>query len=304
VASSHIRVGTFQFFAVRRDLESLQALVDHVIARHFPDLAGAENPALGLLDQVMEAQAALVARWVQVGFIHGVMNTDNMSISGETIDYGPCAFMDRYDPATVFSSIDEYGRYAYANQAPIAQWNLARLAETLLGFLHENRDEAVRIATERIEGFPAIYTKHWMAGFRRKIGLAAEEEGDLDLIQSLLDAMQRERADFTITFRALSNGEEPPALADWLPRWRARLAREPQTPEQRRTLMRSVNPAYIPRNHRVEAMIEAAIERDDHAPFEDMLRVLMTPYEEQPGAEIYAEPPGETEMVYRTFCGT
>jgi uncharacterized protein YdiU (UPF0061 family) len=304
VAASHIRVGTFQFFAVRRDVESLQALMEHVIKRHYPELAGAENPALGLLDRVMDAQARLVARWAQVGFIHGVMNTDNTSISGETIDYGPCAFMDRYDPATVFSSIDEYGRYAYANQAPIAQWNLARLAETLLAFLHENREEAIRIATERIEAFPAIHEKHWMAGFRRKIGIISEEEGDLDLIQSLLDLMHRERADFTVTFRELSNGGEPPALADWLPAWRARLARDRQTPEERQALMRSVNPVYIPRNHRVEAMIQAAVERDDYAPFDEMLRVLMTPYEERPGAEIYAEQPQDTELVYRTFCGT
>jgi uncharacterized protein YdiU (UPF0061 family) len=304
VASSHIRVGTFQFFAVRRDLDSLEALIGHVIERHYPELSGAENKALGLLDQVMEAQARLVARWVEVGFIHGVMNTDNMSVSGETIDYGPCAFMDAYDPATVFSSIDEYGRYAYANQPPIAQWNLARLAETLLPFLNENREEAIRIATERIETFPAIYARHWLAGFGKKIGLLSEEEGDLDLIQALLDAMQRARADFTIIFRALSNGEEPAALADWLPKWRERLARDPQTAEERRTLMRSVNPAYIPRNHRVEAMISAAVERADFAPFEEMLRVLMRPYEEQAGAEIYAEPPGETETVYRTFCGT
>jgi uncharacterized protein YdiU (UPF0061 family) len=304
VASSHIRVGTFQFFAVRRDLESLEALIGHVIERHYPELSGADNKALGLLDQVMEAQARLVARWVQVGFIHGVMNTDNMSVSGETIDYGPCAFMDAYDPATVFSSIDEYGRYAYANQPPIAQWNLARLAETLLPFLHENREEAIRIATERIEAFPAIYARHWLAGFRKKIGLMSEEEGDLDLIQALLDAMQRARADFTITFRALSNGEEPAALADWLPKWRERLARDPQTAEERRSLMRSVNPAYIPRNHRVEAMISAAVEQTDFAPFEEMLRVLMNPHEEQAGAEIYAEAPGETDMVYRTFCGT
>jgi uncharacterized protein YdiU (UPF0061 family) len=304
VASSHIRVGTFQFFAVRRDLDSLEALIGHVIERHYPELAGAENKALGLLDQVMEAQARLVARWVQVGFIHGVMNTDNMSVSGETIDYGPCAFMDAYDPATVFSSIDEYGRYAYANQPPIAQWNLARLAETLLPFLHENREEAIRIATERIEAFPAIYAQAWMAGFRKKTGLLSEEEGDLDLIQALLDAMQRARADFTITFRALSNGEEPAALVDWLPKWRERQARDPQTAEERRMLMRSVNPAYIPRNHRVEAMISAAVEQADFAPFENMLHVLMNPHEEQAGAEIYAEPPGETEMVYRTFCGT
>lgn len=304
VAASHIRVGTFQFFAVRRDHESLNALIDHAIARHYPALAGADSKALALLDAVMEAQASLVARWVQLGFIHGVMNTDNTSISGETIDYGPCAFMDAYDPATVFSSIDEYGRYAYANQPPIAQWNLARFAETLLGFLHEDREEAIRIATERIEGFPAIYAKHWLAGFRAKIGLVSEEEGDPGLIRSLLDVMQRERADFTLTFRRLSRGGEPSAVAEWLPKWRERLARDPHAPDQRLALMQSVNPAYIPRNHMVEAMIAAAVDQGDFGPFENMLRVLMNPYEEQPGAEAYAMPSPEPDVAYRTFCGT
>jgi len=304
VAASHIRVGTFQFFAVRQDFEALKLLIDHVIDRHYPQLKDAGNPALALLDAVMERQAALVARWVQVGFIHGVMNTDNSSVSGETIDYGPCAFMDAYDPDTVFSSIDTHGRYAYANQAPIAQWNLARLAETLLSFIDKDREEAIRIATERIEAFPAIYTTHWLAGFRAKIGLASEEDGDLDLVQALLDAMQLARADFTITFRALSNGMEPEALKNWLPAWRERLARDPQTAEERHKLMRAVNPAYIPRNHRVEAVISAAVEQQDFAPFEEMLRVLMTPYEEQAGAETYAEAAPEGEQVYRTFCGT
>jgi uncharacterized protein YdiU (UPF0061 family) len=304
IAASHIRVGTFQFFAVRRDLDSLKALIDHVIARHYPQLQGAENPALGLLDAVIAAQAALVARWMQVGFIHGVMNTDNTSVSGETIDYGPCAFMDAYDPATVFSSIDEYGRYAYANQPPIVQWNLARFAETLLPFLHENREEAIGIATERIEGFPAIYARAWLAGFRAKIGLASEEEGDIDLIEDLLKLMEREQADFTQTFRALTNGEEQPSLADWLPKWKERLSRDPQDIDQRRALMRSVNPAYIPRNHMVEAMIAAAVDQGDYQPFEEMLRVLMNPYEEQPGAEAYAGPSPEPDVAYRTFCGT
>jgi uncharacterized protein YdiU (UPF0061 family) len=304
VAASHIRVGTFQFFAARKDYESLKLLIDHVIERHYPDLKGAENPALALLDAVMERQAALVARWVQVGFIHGVMNTDNSSVSGETIDYGPCAFMDAYDPATVFSSIDTYGRYAYQNQAPIAQWNLARLAETLLAFLNENREEAIRIATERVEAFPAIYTKYWLAGFRRKIGLVSEEDGDLELIQGLLDAMQLARADFTITFRALSNGGEPEALRDWLPAWRERLARDPQTAEDRQQLMRSVNPAYVPRNHLVEEMIAAAVENQDYAAFDKMLAVLMNPYAEQADAEKYAALPPESETGYRTFCGT
>ena len=304
VAASHIRVGTFQFFAARKDFESLKLLIDHVIARHYPDLKGAENPALALLDAVMDAQASLVSRWAQVGFIHGVMNTDNSSVSGETIDYGPCAFMDAYDPGTVFSSIDTYGRYAYANQAPIAQWNLARLAETLLAFLNENREEAIRIATERVDAFPAIYTEHWLAGFRRKIGLVSEEDGDLELIQAMLDAMQLARADFTITFRALSNDEEPEALKDWLPTWRERLARDTQTAEERRALMRSVNPAYIPRNHLVEEMIAAAVEEQDYAPFEEMLQVLMNPFEEQAGAERYGALPPEGETGYRTFCGS
>ncbi len=304
VAASHIRVGTFQFFAVRRDNESLSLLIDHVIARHYPHLAEAENKALALLDAVMEAQAKLVARWVQVGFIHGVMNTDNCSVSGETIDYGPCAFMDSYDPETVFSSIDQYGRYAYGNQAPIAQWNVARLAETLLPFLHEDREEAIKIATERVERFPAIYAGYWMDGFRKKIGLVSEEEDDLFLIQDLLNALQLARADFTLSFRRIARHEEWPELAQWMPKWRDRLTRDPQTAEERRRLMLSVNPAYIPRNHLVEEMIAAAVERQDYAPFEAMLRVLMTPYEEQAGAERYAEPPAETERVYRTFCGT
>lgn len=304
IAASHIRVGTFQFFAVRRDLDSLKALMAHVIARHYPQLDGAENQALGLLDAVIAAQAALIARWMQVGFIHGVMNTDNTSVSGETIDYGPCAFMDAYDPATVFSSIDEYGRYAYSNQPPIVQWNLARFAETLLPVLHADREEAIRIATARIEGFPSVYAAQWLAGFRRKIGLASEEEQDIDLVEDLLKIMERERADFTQTFRALSNGEEPALLVEWLPKWHERLSRDPQDMDQRRALMRSVNPAYIPRNHMVEAMIAAAVDQADYGPFEDMLRVLMNPYEEQPGAEAYAAPSPEPDFAYRTFCGT
>jgi uncharacterized protein YdiU (UPF0061 family) len=212
--------------------------------------------------------------------------------------------MDAYDPATVFSSIDEYGRYAYANQPPIAQWNLARLAETLLPFIHENREESIRIATGRIESFPALYLRHWLSGFRRKIGLVSEEEGDLDLIQGLLDAMQLARADFTLTFRKLAKGEDMPELSSWVPNWQERLSRDPQSPEQRRSLMLSVNPAYIPRNHLVEDMIRAAVERQDYAPFENMIRVLMTPYEDQRGADRYAEAPAPTEQVYRTFCGT
>jgi uncharacterized protein YdiU (UPF0061 family) len=304
VAASHIRVGTFQFFAVRRDHQSLRLLLDHVIARHYPDLAGAGNPALALLDRVMDRQAALVARWVQVGFVHGVMNTDNMSIAGETIDFGPCAFIDAYDPATVFSSIDEFGRYAYANQPAVAQWNLARLAETLLPFIDDDRDAAIRIATERIEQFPALYSRHWLAGFRSKIGLASAEPDDAGLVQGLLDTMQRARADFTLTFRRLSRGDDVPEIRAWIPAWQARLSRDPLSPQDRRALMLSVNPAYIPRNHLVEEMIKAAVERQDYAPFGEMSRILMNPYEEQAGAGRYAAPPADAERVYRTFCGT
>jgi serine/tyrosine/threonine adenylyltransferase len=289
---------------VRRDLDALKLLADHVIERHYPELRDAANPHLALLDAVIEAQARLVARWVQVGFIHGVMNTDNMAVSGETIDYGPCAFMDAYDPATVFSSIDEMGRYAYGNQAPIAQWNLARLAETLLPFLDENRDRAIAIATERIEAFPAFYTRHWLAGFRAKIGLASEEDGDMHLIQDLLDQMQLTQADFTLTFCKLSIGEDIPELSVWTEKWRDRLARDPQSTEDRRLMMRSVNPVFIPRNHLVEEMIKAAVEHGDYTPFENMLSVLMHPYDEQPDAARYAEAPPPPEQAYRTFCGT
>jgi uncharacterized protein YdiU (UPF0061 family) len=304
VAASHIRVGTFQFFAVRRDLEALKLLADHVIARHYPEAGNSANPALALLDAVIDAQARLIAKWVQVGFIHGVMNTDNMAISGETIDYGPCAFMDAYDPGTVFSSIDEMGRYAYGNQAPIAQWNLARLAETLLSLLADDTDEAIRIATGRIESFLAIYTGYWLQGFRAKIGLLAEEDGDMQLIQDLLDAMQMARLDFTLSFRKLSDGVEIPELAQWMQKWRERLVRDPQSTEERAVLMRAVNPAFIPRNHLVEEMIAAAVERGDYAPFETMLAVLLRPYDDQPEAARYAQAPEQSEQVYRTFCGT
>ncbi len=304
VAASHIRVGTFQYFAVRRDLEALKALADHVIARHYPALAGAASPCLALLDAVIAAQAALVARWVQVGFIHGVMNTDNMAVSGETIDYGPCAFMDAYDPATVFSSIDEGGRYAYDNQAPIAQWNLARLAETLLTLIDADLDTAVKIATEHIEGFPVIYMRYWLEGFRAKIGLVSAEDGDLALIQGLLDTMQLTRADFTNVFRRLSRDENVPELPQWLPLWRERLARDPQSTEERAKLMRSVNPAVIPRNHLVEEMIAAAVQRGDYGPFEAMLAVLSRPYDDQPGGSRHAEAPPPSDFAYRTFCGT
>jgi serine/tyrosine/threonine adenylyltransferase len=318
VASSHIRVGTFQYFAARRDTEGVRRLADHVIARHYPEVADHERPYLALLSAVIARQANLVARWLLVGFIHGVMNTDNTSISGETIDYGPCAFMDHYDPKQVFSSIDEMGRYAYANQPRIAQWNLTRLAECLLPLISEDQDKAVTEAQAAIGEFVEIFDAAYQAGLRRKLGLLTARDDDRMLAQDLLDTMAKNQADFTLTFRRLSDaalgpdhdGEirqlfaDPAAYDEWAARWRQRLGEEPQDSRARRTAMRAVNPAFIPRNHRVEAVIEAAVNRDDFAPFEELLAVLSKPYEDQPAFSAYAEPPEPHERVLQTFCGT
>jgi serine/tyrosine/threonine adenylyltransferase len=318
VASSHIRIGTFQFFAARGDIEGIRALADHVIARHYPDVRGSHAPYLALLSAVIAAQAALVARWMQVGFIHGVMNTDNMSISGETIDYGPCAFMDAYDPATVFSSIDRAGRYAYGNQGPVAQWNLVRLAETLLPLISDNQDKAVALAQEALGAFAPQFEAAFLTGMRSKLGLFTGEEGDFTLVKDLLDTMAARHADFTTTFRYLSDAAEitkgddraaglfagAPAVEKWLGEWRQRLSREPQTGPERRTAMLQVNPLFIPRNHRVEAVIQAAVERDDFTPFEELLAVLDNPFDEQPDMAHYADPPAPHERVLQTFCGT
>jgi uncharacterized protein YdiU (UPF0061 family) len=313
VASSHIRVGTFQFFAARGDGEALRLLADHAIDRHYPDARNEAEPYRALFDRVIARQAELVARWMLVGFIHGVMNTDNCSIAGETIDYGPCAFMDTYRPDTVFSSIDHGGRYAYANQPRICHWNLARFGETLLPLLADDSDKALAIANETLATFQARYGRALLAGMRRKLGLFAEEAGDGALAQELLDAMAEAQADFTRTFRLLdpeSDDEVRPLFADparydaWAARWRERLAREPRDVATRRAAMRSVNPVYIPRNHRVEAVLSAAIERDDYAPFEEFLQVLARPYEARAGLADYAEPAPPGQGVYRTFCGT
>lgn len=318
VAASHIRVGTFQYFAARGDSEAVRRLADHVIARHYPQLTGAERPYHGLLSAVIARQAELVARWLLVGFIHGVMNTDNTSISGETIDYGPCAFMDEYNPATVFSSIDEFGRYAYANQPRIALWNLTRFAECLLPLFSDDQDKAVGQAQDALSEFAEIFNIAYKAGLREKLGLFTEREDDQALAQALLDAMARSKADFTLTFRRLSDAANDPAadqevrdlfadpagFDEWAPRWRRRIADEPQSGEQRQAVMRAVNPAFIPRNHRVEAVIEAAVERDDFAPFERLLLVLSKPYEDQPAYVDYALPPQPHERVCQTFCGT
>ena len=318
VAASHIRVGTFQFFAARGDVEALRTLADHVLARHDPEGAHAEKPYRALLAGVVARQAELVARWLLVGFVHGVMNTDNMSVAGETIDYGPCAFLDVYDPRTTFSSIDQQGRYAYGNQPRIALWNLARLAETLLPLLAADEGAAVAEAESVLEGFSTQFEAAYHGGLCRKIGLADPREGDAALAGDLLKRMADNQADFTLTFRNLCAAAErpeadgavrdlfvdPTAYDDWAARWRRRLAEEPRDGAETARAMRAANPAFIPRNHRVEAMIEAAIERDDFAPFERLLSVLARPYDDQPEAAAYAEPPADRGVGYRTFCGT
>ncbi len=315
VASSHIRVGTFQYFAAREDTDAVRRLADHVIARHYPDLAGIDRPYHALLAGVAARQAALVARWLHIGFIHGVMNTDNTSISGETIDYGPCAFMDHYDPAQVFSSIDEGGRYAYANQPRIALWNLTRLAECLLPLMSGDQEKGIAEAQEILGAFPEKFTAAHQAGLRRKIGLFTPRDGDEVLVQDLLDAMAIGKADFTLTFRRLGDaaagdlGEvralfaEPAAFDEWAARWQKRIGDEPQSPAERQAAMRAVNPAFIPRNHRVEAVIVAETSNDT-APFEELLKVLAKPYEDQPEYAAYADPPKPEERVRQTFCGT
>jgi serine/tyrosine/threonine adenylyltransferase len=318
VASSHIRIGTFQFFAARGDTEGVRLLADHVIARHYPEAAEAEHSYRSLLHLVIARQAELVAHWLLVGFIHGVMNTDNMSIAGETIDYGPCAFMDAYHPTTVFSSIDHQGRYAYANQPRIATWNLARLAETLLPLLSEDQDRAVAQAQEALGTFTTRFEAAFHAGMRKKLGLFTERESDLALIRDLLTAMAENQADFTLTFRRLSDAAaspgadeavgplflNPSAYDGWATRWRQRLGEEPQDGATRRAAMRAVNPAFIPRNHRVEHVIEAAEQHNDFGPFEELLTVLSRPFEDQPAFAHYAEPPEPHERVHQTFCGT
>ncbi|MGJ4889619.1 protein adenylyltransferase SelO [Bradyrhizobium sp. HKCCYLRH3099] len=317
VATSHIRVGTFQYFAARQDTEAVRRLADHVISRHYPDLAGSERPYHALLDAVISRQARLIADWLLVGFIHGVMNTDNTSVSGETIDYGPCAFMDAYDPKQVFSSIDEFGRYAFANQPRIAMWNLTRLAECLLPLFDADKDQAIKQAEAALDGFASQFTEAHQAGLRRKLGLSTQTEGDQPLAQALFDTMAAAKADFTLTFRRLSDAagsgdlsevralfEDPAGFDEWAARWQQRLAEEPQTAAERRAAMRKVNPAFIPRNHRIEAVITAAVDNDDYRPFEELHAVLARPYEDQPERADYAQPPEPEERVLQTFCGT
>lgn len=301
VAASHIRVGTFQYFAARGDTAALQLLTAHTIARHYPGAQG----ALGLLGAVVAAQAELIAQWMALGFIHGVMNTDNMAVSGETIDYGPCAFMDAYHPQKVFSSIDQYGRYAYANQPQVAVWNLAQLASSLLPLIEGSEDAAIEAATEVLNGFVPAYQAAWLFRMGRKIGIAEAEEADRALIESLLSRMAVERADFTRSFRGLLTGAardeftEPAAFDTWEPEWRARLMREADPV----AVMAAANPVRIPRNHRVEEMIAAAVE-GDFGPFTQLQAALAAPFDPAPEFAPYEAAPWPEEVVHRTFCGT
>jgi uncharacterized protein YdiU (UPF0061 family) len=313
VAASHIRVGTFQYAAALNDSAALKALADYTINRHYPELASEENPYLALLHAVIDKQAALIAQWMHVGFIHGVMNTDNMTISGETIDYGPCAFMDAYDPETVFSSIDQQGRYAYQNQPPIAQWNLARFAETLLPLLHENTEQAIKLAEDAIYAFPQKYESAWLAGMRSKLGLIDEAAdngaaNDAALAHDLLDCMQKYGWDYTNALRELATTQaidsDEADVQAWLVRWRSRWENQPASREMAMAKMRSANPAVIPRNHLVEAALKAAVEERDFTPFEKLLAVLAMPFEETPANVDYRSPGPVSDRVYQTFCGT
>jgi uncharacterized protein YdiU (UPF0061 family) len=322
VASSFVRVGTFEYFAARGDVEAVKKLADYVMARNYPDVVAAEQPYVAFLKAVIERQARLIARWMQLGFIHGVMNTDNMSIAGETIDYGPCAFMDGYRHQRVFSSIDRQGRYAYNSQPGIGLWNLVRLAETLVPLLAESTEDAVSIAQTHLESYQDQYEAAWLAGMCAKYGLTAgaeSEEQDRALIEGLLDVMDDNEADFTLTFSHLSRlgarspGHDheirdlfarPEQFDDWAAQWRERLKRETQDDAARQASMQAVNPVYIPRNHQIEAAIRAAEDRGDFSVFHELHAVLQNPYVEQAGKERYRLPPKPEEVVSRTFCGT
>ncbi len=315
VAASHIRIGTFQYFAAREDTEALHILADYAITRHYAEATKASNRYRAFLDGAIARQADLVARWLLVGFIHGVMNTDNMSISGETIDYGPCAFVDFYDPRQVYSSIDEGGRYAYANQPGIAQWNLARLAETLLPLLAGDEDTALKEAQDALDTFTPRFEESYVCGLRAKLGLRETRDGDLALAQDLLRRMALGNVDFTLTFRRLADllegGEGPRALFanpedfdPWGALWKQRIAEEGGGDNARAAAMRAINPLYIPRNHLVEEALAAAVSSEDFSLFETMLQVLSQPFDERPEFARYTIPPSTDQIVTQTFCGT
>ena len=317
VAASHIRVGTFQFFAARRNVEALKALLDHVVARHYPELEARDDKAVALLEAVVARQAALIAQWLHIGFVHGVMNTDNCSIAGETIDYGPCAFIDGYDPSAVFSSIDERGRYAYGAQPGIGLWNLTRLAECLIPLISDDEDKAVAAAEAALSRFAPAFEKASIEGYRRKLGFFTSQDEDVQIIAELLALMAENRADNTLTFRrlgAFAYGSRPDAMgvlfenptgfAAWGQRYRARLEAEGGDPARRRAAMDAANPAIIPRNHRVEEVIAAAVEEGDMGPFQRLHEALKQPFAREADDSPYASPPPGDFGPYRTFCGT
>lgn len=318
VAASHLRVGTFEYFAARDDREALVTLVDYALARHVPDAKTAPNPASSLLAYVVEKQAALVAAWLGVGFIHGVMNTDNTTISGETIDYGPCAFLDEYDPHKVFSSIDRGGRYAFMQQPRIASWNMARFAETLLPLIADDEEQAVRLASEQLARFGPHFDATYLAIMRKKLGLAAEDEGDAALVRNLLDLLAAREVDYTIFFRTLAEAAssperledcaalfgEPGAFHAWADAWQARTARETTTPGERTRSMKAISPALIPRNHRIEEAIAAATSRGDYVLFETLVTALERPYDDDARFNDLRQPPTPATRVKATFCGT
>ncbi|MEH6569331.1 MAG: YdiU family protein [Halioglobus sp.] len=317
VASSHIRIGTFQYFAAREDSEALQILVNHVIGRHYPQAAKAENPCLAMLDGVISRQAELIAKWQLLGFVHGVMNTDNILLSGDTVDYGPCAFIDEFDPDKVFSSIDHQGRYAYRNQPAIAHWNLSNLAQALLPILDDDQEQALALAQESINAFPKLFDAAHSAGMNKKLGLEATQEGDKSLIEDLLTLMTEESADFTLTFRRLADLADVDSTASvsdlyefsasflpWLDRWQKRTEAESSSKAERQKSMYLANPAFIPRNHLVEEVIQAALYKDNLDPFKQLLTVLEDPHVYKPELARYATPPQPSEVVRETFCGT
>lgn len=310
VASSHLRVGTFEFAANQLDNKAIESLMNYTVQRHFPELIESKTKALDLIQAVMENQAELIVNWMRVGFIHGVMNTDNMTLSGETIDYGPCAFMNVYDPNTVFSSIDHMGRYAYDNQSKVAQWNLARLAESLLHFIDDDNKKAITIAEKTISQFPEIYQRKWLTMMHSKLGLFGSNAEDDQLVSDLLEWMHKNNSDYTNTFRDLSQSGKPTGklyeekkFEEWYVRWQNRLGKNTKSLKSSICLMRSVNPAVIPRNHKVEETLEAA-NRGDLKPFYNLLAALKEPYTDREPLKPYQIPPNSTEDVYQTFCGT
>ena len=311
VASSHIRAGTFEYVAVKCDPSQLKILADYTIKRHFPDLLNHANPYLDFLFNVVERQAALIARWQLIGFVHGVMNTDNMAISGETIDYGPCAFMNSYNPDTVFSSIDKKGRYSFKNQPTVAIWNLSRFGEVILPLLHPDSEKGLIIAQEAMESFSTKFQRYWLAGMRGKLGLFSEENEDFYLIDDLLKWMKENNTDYINTFRALSSQNvskdmftKSESFVPWHKRWKERLKRQKESEDMSKNLMRHVHPAVIPRNHLVEEAIQAAVERSDYTVMQNLLDALQNPYDETKRNPKYTQTPLPSETPYKTFCGT